>query len=144
MFYSLRLATKSDIDNVKEFVGQAGLSTNGIEASIQQFMLLERDSSIVGCIGIEKINGDGLLRSFVASKEIQKAHLMTLLESVDVVAEKEALQNVYLVTNEGASLDFLTITGFQAMHVDKVPEHIRQNEHVKQAIHKTSTIIMVK
>lgn len=144
MFYSLRLATKNDRQKIKSFVGQAGLSTEGIETTIQHFMILEHENTIVGCIGIEIIEQDALLRAFVASKEVQQAHLITLLESIDILAERENIRNVYLVTSDGASLEFLELVGFHAIDVDRVPLHIGTNPHVKKAINNDSTRVMVK
>lgn len=145
MFYSLRIAEQEDVEAIKEFIGQAGVSTDGIETVMEQFVLLERDErEIVGCIGIEMIEQDGLLRSLVASKQINQAHIVTLLQSIDLIVKHKNMKNIYLVTHTGASLDFLKLVGFKPIHVDKMPKHIENHQHVQATIHNETTVVMVK
>ncbi|WP_243291981.1 hypothetical protein [Bacillus sp. FJAT-47783] len=145
MFYSLRIAEQKDVGALKEFIGQAGLSTNGIENMIEQFVLLECDErDIVGCIGIEMIKKDGLLRSFVASKHINEAHLVTLWQSIDLLVKHKNIQKIYLVTHTGASSEFLKLVGFKPIHIDQVPKHIENHQHLQTMMHNETAVVMVK
>jgi len=145
MFYSLRKAEKNDLGAILEFVGQAGLSTEGLEEIIDQFVLLENsDHKIVGCLGMEIIEQDGLLRSLVISNKMNQAHIVTLLQSIDFLKEQHHVQQIYLMAKNEASIRFLNILGFKEINVQNTPDHVQKCHHVQQMLQNEEAILMVK
>ncbi|MDQ0162623.1 GNAT family N-acetyltransferase [Bacillus alveayuensis] len=145
MFYSLRMAERKDLEVMKQFVGKAGISTEGFEQIIDQFVLLESDEqNIVGCLGMELIGQDGLLRSLVISDQLNQAHLAALLKSIDALKERKKVRSVYLMTNKQTSIEFLEILGFRQINVDQLPEHLSNCQHVKQTLQSDHATFMVK
>lgn len=145
MFYSLRKAENKDLSEIKRFVEQAGLSTNGFEEMMDQFVLLEdSNQKIVGCLGMEIIEQDGLLRSLVISNKMNQAHIVTLLQSVDFLKEQNNVHHIYLMAKNEASIHFLTILGFKQVSVQDTPDHVQNSHHVQQMLQNEKAILMVK
>ncbi|WP_349408834.1 GNAT family N-acetyltransferase [Pseudalkalibacillus sp. SCS-8] len=128
---SFRPAETNDAPSIKQFVAQAGLSSEGIEQCIQTFIILETDKKkMAGTVGLER-NGDvGLIRSLVLDKEYSSEELLLrLLKAIIRLADHQGVQTVYLLTRVTSIFYAL---GFTEVPYDQVPEELLNTPHLKQ------------
>jgi N-acetylglutamate synthase-like GNAT family acetyltransferase len=145
MFYQLRIAEEKDVQALKSFIEKAGLSSEGIESIVDYFVVMESDEdTMVASLGIEPVEGDGLLRSLVVSENINQAHLLSLFESVHALGKEKGLIGSYLVTNKINSIEFLQLIGFQSIDHEAIPDHLLTSAHFKESLEKEHAVVMVK
>lgn len=145
MFYQLKIAEKQDIERLTMFVEKAGISSEGIADLIDYFVLMENgEKEIVACIGVEPVKNAGLLRSLVVSDKLKQAHIVTLFQSIQTLAEKRGITNLFLVTNKEASVQFLSLMGFQKVKPDLVPSDMLTIDHMKDSLEDPNAEVMIK
>ncbi|MGM7703083.1 GNAT family N-acetyltransferase [Pseudalkalibacillus sp. Hm43] len=128
---SFRPAETNDTPSIKQFVAQAGLSSEGIENCIQTFIILETDKKkMAGTVGLERFGTDGLIRSLVLDKEYSSEELLLqLLKAVIRLADYKGIETVYLLTRVTSIFYAL---GFTEIPYDKVPDDLLNSPHLKQ------------
>ncbi|WP_026563096.1 hypothetical protein [Bacillus sp. J37] len=145
MFYQLKIAENQDIERLTMFVEKAGISSEGIADLIDYFVLMENgEKEIVACIGVEPVNKTGLLRSLVVSDKLKQAHIVTLFQSIQTLAEKRGITNLFLVTNKEASVQFLSLMGFQKLNSELVPAEMMTIDHMKDSLEDPNAKVMIK
>ncbi|WP_226527945.1 GNAT family N-acetyltransferase [Metabacillus niabensis] len=145
MFYQLKIAENQDIERLTMFVEKAGISSEGIADLIDYFVLMENgDKEIVACIGVEPVKNTGLLRSLVVSDKLKQAHIVTLFQSIQTLAEKRGITNLFLVTNKEASVQFLSFMGFQKLNPDLIPADMLTINHMKDSLEDPNAKVMIK
>ncbi|WP_394187036.1 GNAT family N-acetyltransferase [Metabacillus halosaccharovorans] len=145
MFYQLKIAERQDIERLTMFVEKAGISSEGIADLIDYFVLMENgEKEIVACIGVEPVKNAGLLRSLVVSDKLKQAHIVTLFQSIQTLAEKRGITNLFLVTNKEASVQFLSLMGFQKLKPDLVPSDMLTIDHMKDSLEDPNAEVMIK
>ena len=145
MFYQLKIAENQDIERLTMFVEKAGISSEGIADLIDYFVLMENgEKEIVACIGVEPVNNTGLLRSLVVSDKLKQAHIVTLFQSIQTLAEKRGMTNLFLVTNKEASVQFLSLMGFQKLNSELVPAEMMTIDHMKDSLEDPNAKVMIK
>ncbi len=140
----IRTATEQDIEKVREFLGQAEVSADGIESIIDHFILLEdAEQKILATLGIERIEKDGLLRSLVISPGMDQTNLLALFKSAISLAKHKEIRRLYLATNKQASIQFFAMLGFGQVETNELPEHIKGSNHITQLLEKADPMFMV-
>ncbi|MEC1259261.1 hypothetical protein P9D34_02140 [Bacillus swezeyi] len=144
MFYQLRLAEEKDINVIEAFLKEAGTSHKGIEENRSQFIMMEDPpNKIVACLGMEELeNEKGLLRSLVVSDKLSQGHIVSLFQGMQVLCEKRGIHTLYLVANNGTSMDFLEVMGFK--RAGSLPEELCGSEHVSDSLNVSGAVLMVK
>jgi N-acetylglutamate synthase-like GNAT family acetyltransferase len=128
----IRWAQANDTKRVISFLDGAGLGTDGVEESIEFFLILENESGkITGTLGIEPIGDIGMLRSFVMTEGGDEHQLLQLFEQMLFLARNKQLQSLYLATNKEASLQFFSMMGFVIEEKDQLPGELLSSKHVK-------------
>jgi amino-acid N-acetyltransferase len=126
-----RKATKADTETIKRFILQGGISNQGIEANIDQFIIMEtEEKEIVGTVGLE-VHGDyGLIRSLVMSRNITSEEiLIRLLQEAIKAARDKQVKALYLLTKVTPLFQSI---GFYPVQYNSVPESILESDHVRQ------------
>ncbi|MFC0272458.1 hypothetical protein ACFFIX_13535 [Metabacillus herbersteinensis] len=145
MFYQLKIAEENDGNKLTEFVEKAGVSSEGITSMLDYFVMMEDgENEVVACIGVEPVGEDGILRSLVISDKLKQAHVLTLFQSVQTLSQQKNMNNLYLVTNKKASVDFMLLMGFDVVELNDVPGHLSTSEHIKNSLLSPDTTVMVK
>ncbi len=145
MFYQLKVAKEKDLNRLVAFVDMAGVSSEGFERLIDYFVIMENEErEIVACIGIEPMEDTGLLRSLVVSDKLKQAHILTLFQSIQSLAEQKGLKDLYLVTNKEASVQFLSLMGFDEIDQEAIPSKLMALQHMKESANDVNAKIMVK
>ncbi len=139
----IRAAQSKDIIGMKTFLGQAKVSTKGLEEQIDHFILMEDvDGRLLGTLGIQRIDRDGLLRSLVISPMIDQTNILNMFQQIMILAKDKEMSRLYLVTNKSVSIEFFSLLGFINKEVKEVPKHILEAEHVEESFQMGETMIM--
>ena len=145
MLYQLKVAERKDLRKLTAFVEKAGVNSDGFEGLIDYFVIMENDEhEVVACIGVEPMDEHGLLRSLVVSDKLKQAHILTLFQSIQTVAEQKGMKQLFLVTNKEASVQFLALMGFKEVARASIPEHLLTLEHMRVSLEETNAKIMAK
>ncbi|MBM7605310.1 N-acetylglutamate synthase-like GNAT family acetyltransferase [Metabacillus crassostreae] len=143
MFYQLKIAEEKDLGRLTDFVVKAGVSSDGISEIIDYFVLMEDgENEIVACIGVQPLNENGLLRSLVVSDKLKQAHILTLFQSIQTLAEKKGINHLFLVTNKEASVQLLSLMGFEEIDFKAIPEDLLTLEHMNGSLKEENAKIM--
>ncbi|MCF6138917.1 GNAT family N-acetyltransferase [Pseudalkalibacillus berkeleyi] len=128
---SFRPAETNDAPSIKQFVAQAGLSSEGIDQCIQTFIILETDKKkMAGTVGLERFGTDGLIRSLVLAKDYSSEELLLqLLKAIIRLADHQGVQTVYLLTRVTSIFYAL---GFTEVPFEKMPEDLLNSPHLQQ------------
>jgi N-acetylglutamate synthase-like GNAT family acetyltransferase len=138
---TIRKAEKKDIKRLESFLVEANLSAEGVADTIEYYSLLETKSGALrACIGIEPVNGVGMLRSFVVSEGTSQVQILMLFDRVIRIAEGNKLKALYLATNKESAVSFFNKIGFNT--VKDVPTVLYNHPHFEQVSSVDNSIIM--
>lgn len=138
---TIRKAEQKDIKKLESFLLEANVNAEGIADSINYYSLLEtKTGGLKACIGIEPVNGVGLLRSFVISEGTTQVQIMLLFDRVIRIAESNYLESLYLVTNKESAVAFFNKIGFE--RVEEIPPTLYNNQHFENVTHVDNAIVM--
>ncbi|GAE33623.1 hypothetical protein [Halalkalibacter akibai] len=128
----VRKAKEQDMLQVQRLVAKAGLREEGIEQYIKNFLVVEdEDQQLIGTVGIEQYETEGLLRSLVLDSPIWTAKLsLEFLQLTLKYAEEQAMETVYLCA-KGTNALFHQL-GFREMEKEEVPDSIKGSPHFKR------------
>ncbi|WP_404330466.1 hypothetical protein [Mesobacillus maritimus] len=138
---TIRKAEKKDVKRVESFLLEANLNADGVADAIDYYSLLETKSgALKACIGIEPVNGVGMLRSFVLSEGTSQVQILMLFDRVIRIAEGNKLKSLYLVTNKESAVSFFNKIGFNV--VKDIPTALFNHPHFEQVSSVDNSIIM--
>lgn len=140
MMLFFRKARKEDTDKLKKFILQGGISNQGIDDHVEQFIIMEtEDKEITGTVGLELHGEYGLIRSLVMSRSITSEEiLIRLLQEAIKMARDQHVKAIYLLTK--VTPIFQSI-GFYPVQYTNVPKPIYSSDHVRQYDKEQITIM---
>lgn len=145
MFYQLKVVEESDLAKLASFVEKAGVSSEGFESLLDYFVMMENgENEAVACMGVKPVDEHGLLRSLVISDKLKQAHILTLFQSIQTLAEQKGLTHLYLVTNKEASVQFLSIMGFEEIEKASIPQQLLSLNHMRESLKEANAKVMVR
>ncbi len=125
-------AKKSDLAAIKVLLQSTELPTDGIEAHLENFLVIRNPKGIsgsdllVGSIGLEVYRKSALLRSLAVHPNFQGSGLGTrLVDSIINVAKKKGITQLFLLTDTAE--DFFKKKGFVIVEREKVPEEMKKS-----------------
>jgi N-acetylglutamate synthase-like GNAT family acetyltransferase len=143
MTWKIRSANKEDLPRLEAFLTEAGVGTEGLDESIENFSLMENiEGELKACLGVEPVEKAGLLRSFVVSPQIAQPDLMLLFKRAFLTAKNKELEALYLVTNKMSAVSFFGSLGFEMVNQSDLPEALLQKSHIKQVLTVDNSAIM--
>ena len=128
----LRSMMETDLPTVKRLLTEVALSCDHVQAGQQHYFVLEHPQQqlILGAIGLEIYNRDGLLRTFVVERELWNEELGTrCMKILFQYAREKGLQCLYLVAL--AVAPFFTSLGFVPIDRDALPAALLQAEPIQ-------------
>ena len=138
---TIRKAEKKDVKRLESFLLEANLNADGVAEAIDYYSLLETKSgALKACIGIEPVNGVGMLRSFVVSEGTSQVQILLLFDRVIRIVEGNNLKALYLATNKESAVSFFNKIGFNT--VKEIPVALYNHPHFEQVSNVDNTIIM--
>jgi amino-acid N-acetyltransferase len=128
----IRSMVENDVITVKQLLTKADLSCDHLLAGQRHYFVLENPQwpLILGAIGLEKYDHDGLLRTFVIERSLWNKELGNKCMNILLnYARQQGLKRLYLVTT--ASHTFFTELGFVSIDRDELPSSLLQTEPVQ-------------
>lgn len=137
----IRIATEKDLLPIQHLLAKASLSERGIEQNIDNFLVVEDpEKKIIGTVGFEPIENDGLLRSLVMSSESWNAKIgLDFIELAVSYGKQKGYETLYLLTN--SSLPFFEYIGFRILEENEIPKHLRASEHFAQYVDGVTKVL---
>lgn len=140
----IRSAEVKDVKKLISFLQKASLGTEGVEESIEYFLLLEDEQgSIHATLGIEPLGSVGLLRSLVMTESATEKDLLMIFDQMLKLSREKQLQRLYLATNKETSLPFFSMLGFEKEDKEYLPEELLLSQHVKHILNVDNSLFMV-
>lgn len=141
---TIRIAKEQDMEQVVGILGQAGLSSAGVDENVDNFIVVENhQEKIIGAVGIEPIEKDGILRSLVITQEGGVDSLFELLECAVSLAKEKEMQHLYLLSKKATTSTLFQMFGFDKVD-NPIPEHIQNSEHVQNTTNSWSATMFVR
>ena len=127
----IRRAKAEDLARLISFLGQAKVGTNGVEKTIDCFLLIEDEvGNLQATIGIEPLGQAGLIRSLVMSSQATEQDFHLLFEQIVLLAKEKGIKDLFLATNKVGAVNLIEQLGFQIVDKEQLPEILFQSEHV--------------
>ena len=141
----IRSAIKDDFETIFSFLGQAGLSTNGLEEQQESFFIMEDElGKAQAVIGFEQEGNEALLRSLVVAPTIYSQHMVLFLQSVLDKLKEEKINHVYLLTRQHVVQDLFLLLGFQQIDQEDVSNNIKEMNHYLSTIKNEEVLVYQK
>lgn len=142
MNQQLRKAEAEDVTKMYQFLGQAGLHTEGIEDLVDNFLLMtDENDELTAMVGIEEIHSDGFIRSLVFKKDVSKEQVVVFFQGIIEKAKNTALDKLFLLTPTESTGKFFEMFGFEP--IEEVPAHIQSSAHYEATLKKFNPLTMV-
>ncbi|MEH7180696.1 GNAT family N-acetyltransferase [Neobacillus vireti] len=140
----IRCANKEDLGTLREFLTRANLGSDGLtEGTIEYFLLLEDENgAIKGTLGMEVIEGCGLLRSLVVSPGQAEKDIVLLITQMMQLAKEKGMKSLFLATNKGATVPFFDLLGFEKVERDELPAELYTLEHIKHILNVDNSLFL--
>ncbi|WP_456277432.1 GNAT family N-acetyltransferase [Bacillus sp. AK128] len=139
----IRTAEPKDLGEMMSFLGQAQVSTKGLAEQIDHFIVMEDlDGNLLGTLGIQRVEQEGLLRSLVISPKAEQTTILDMFQQILKLAKEKELKRLYLATNKIVSIEFFTLLGFKQKDKLELPNYIVETEHLQETLHLDETVIM--
>jgi N-acetylglutamate synthase-like GNAT family acetyltransferase len=139
----IRTAEPKDLGEMMSFLGQAQVSTKGLAEQIDHFIVMEDfNSNLLGTLGIQRVEQDGLLRSLVISPKAEQTTILDMFQQILKLAKEKELKRLYLATNKIVSIEFFTLLGFRQKEIQEIPSYILETEHLEESLQLDETVVM--
>ncbi|NML60498.1 GNAT family N-acetyltransferase [Massilia sp. RP-1-19] len=124
---TIRQATTADLPEIGQILENAGLPFSDIGPShLPDFLVVEKDSAVVGCVGIERYGRDALLRSLAVDASRQGVGQgRHLVEAIEAHARQSGIARLFLLTTSASG--FFEDHGYRAIAREDAPEALRHS-----------------
>jgi amino-acid N-acetyltransferase len=121
----MHIHQQPNAEKVLSLLNQSGLPVTGLqENSFEDFFGCGEKNNPAGIVGVELLEGFGLLRSLVVAKESRgKGCGKSLLETAERYAQSKGLKSLYVLTDTASG--FFARMGYLEVALVKVPDIIR-------------------
>lgn len=120
-----RRGEKSDLTEIRMLLKENSLPFDDLEISEVDFLVAVNDGKIIGCIGIEKKDHDGLLRSFAVSSNYRDQGIGSILyERLIEKSRSDGIRVMHLLTTTAER--YFGEKGFVITKREFAPVKIRQ------------------
>jgi amino-acid N-acetyltransferase len=135
-------AILSDLPGIVKLLSENQLPTEDVHKHLENFIVAKSDGEVVGSIGIERYNEDGLLRSLAVSEKLRNQSIGKELYSKLLSYSKQRnINRLHLLTTT-AELYFKRVE-FEVTDRSKAPDSIK-NTLEFSTLCPSSSIYMVK
>lgn len=113
-----------------------------IDCTPINFILAKKNSQIIGCIGIEQYETEGLLRSFAIDRQYQKKGFgKELINRLLAYAVQQEINTLHLLTNTAS--EYFGKIGFKTQDRDKAPDAIKKTTEFTSLCPSTSVYMIL-
>lgn len=123
---TISLALKSDMDAIRRLLESNNLPHSDLNVSPITFFVARTDEKVVGCIGIERYENTGLLRSFAVAPELQNRGIgKELYKNLLEYARQNQIKSLHLLTTTAS--EYFSRAGHQIANRSNAPEPIARS-----------------
>jgi len=116
------------------------LPVEDLPVNLQNFFVAMDNGFVIGAIGLEVYDKDGLLRSLVVKSEYRKMKIAQgLIGEIEKFGTRLGLKNIYLLT-ETAQIYFIR-KEYQVIERKEVPELLKQSSEFTYACPASATLM---
>lgn len=129
---TIRQARTGDLPAIGQILANAGLPFSDIgDAHLADFLVVEKDGAVVGCVGIERYGNDALLRSLAVDASRQGVGQgRHLVEAIETYARETGIECLFLLTNSASG--FFEDHGYREIARDTAPDALRRSTQFSQ------------
>jgi amino-acid N-acetyltransferase len=140
----IRPAATTDLAAVEELLRSNGLPTDGVEESLDGFLVADHDGTIVGVIGVEQCCPEyGLLRSTAVAADWRSRGVgRRLVERAIAAAESRGTRALYLLTMTAER--YFPSFGFVPTSRDQVPPEVQATTEFCSVCPSSATVMALE
>jgi amino-acid N-acetyltransferase len=138
----IKLASEKDLVEIRDLIKANNLPAEDISEHVHNFLILEKDHNVIGCIGIEIYNETGLMRS-LAVIDSQKGNSFGQLLTQELISYSKSMgiARLYLITTTAEK--FFEKFGFNSIPRENADEAIKNTTEYKYLCPE-SAVVMVR
>jgi amino-acid N-acetyltransferase len=126
---------------VVSLLQSAGLPVEDLPHQLQNFYIAMKNDFVVGAIGLETYDGNGLLRSLVVNPAFQKMNIAAaLVNEIENLGRSLGLNSIYLLTE--TAKDYFGRKGYEQVAREQAPESLKRSTEFSHVC--PSTAILMK
>lgn len=136
------MAQEKDLEGIIQLLKINDLPFSDIQESQVEFIVAKNGNDIIGCIGLEKYDGEGLLRSFAVLPELQNKGIgRELYIRLLRYACDSSIKTLHLLTD--TAKDYFGKIGFNPANRDNAPGKIRNSREFTALCPVSSTYMVL-
>jgi len=119
------------------------LPISDLPPALHDFFIAKDDDQLVGVIGLEKYNENGLLRSMVVHPDYRNRNIASqLVKEIEEMAKEKLLNTVYLLTETADQ--YFARKGYIKVERNTVPEGIKSSSEFSNVCPASAAVMMKK
>ncbi|MHA2110185.1 MAG: arsenic resistance N-acetyltransferase ArsN2 [Candidatus Hodarchaeales archaeon] len=123
-------ATKQDLEEVFTLLKLVDLPVEGVKEHFNDFFVVKKEKTIVGCVGIEIYENVGLLRSVALHPSFQgKGIGRQMVNKMEAYSVENRLDKIYLLTDTAES--FFLKLGYNLIPREETDTRVKQSIEFK-------------
>ena len=131
-------AHAEDLDSIVGLLSDCGLPHEDIPLHVSDMILVKKGDQLIGTVGLEAYNGDGLLRSLAVSASYRNRGLaQALLTEVVAYARSKDVHQLFLLTTTATG--FFSKRGFTVVERNTVPDNIAATKEFRSLCPSTAS-----
>lgn len=135
-------ANSKNREAIVSLLQSASLPVEDLPQELQHFFIATDNRYVIGAIGLETYERNGLLRSLVVKPEYRKMKIAAgLINELEKLARTLGLQNIYLLTE--TAQNYFSMKGYETIGRDDAPESLKQSTEFSHVC-PSSAILMKK
>lgn len=125
---SISRARAEDKSAIKHLLESCQLPHEDLtENHLEHFFVIKRDSDLLGAVGLEVYQENGLIRSLAVTKESRgRGFGHILVQHIEGYAKKIGVEELVLLTTTAA--DYFGNRGYAEIERDEFPENVQESE----------------
>ncbi len=136
----LRMAKRSDWERLAQLLTEAKLPLGGARDIIPDFLIAERDKTLVGSSALEYYGRYALLRSVAVRESERKAGVgKILVETTLALAKEKKIKSIFLLTE--SAREYFPKFGFQEISRERVPDDVLQSIEFQELCPDSATVM---
>lgn len=122
--HTIRAAQPDDLDGVVALLKEASLSIPGVAEHFEDFIVAERDGTLVGAVGLEMRGRHAFLRSAVVTPAERGTGIgAALTQRITEIARERGVETMWLLTTKADG--YWKRHGYEYVSRDEVPETVK-------------------
>ena len=137
---TLRQASQEDFPAIEKLLRATKLPVDGVNDSLDSFVVAERDDFIVGVAGVERCGRYGLLRSVAVDPQMRGRGIGgALIERLIADSKDKEIPELYLLTTTAEK--YFPAFGFTKIDRDATPAEVQDTSEFKELCPSSAAVM---